>query len=494
MSTSTSIGKLLREARLLIALRDDDYSYIYDPRHTENPGHGWRKTPQGWAKIKSSLQKPHFQSLMRHVHNLENIIREGKELEPLDDEDNQKPMSTGQVSEHSMVPDAQQILSSVTAKIIKSISLTPDWQQESAAYHLNPEIKKDDDRKLRKRLELPDPPKLDHSQVPDGRGEGVNQAVVPPPRTNNQGITSGLRCRRAFYETPQSQPLRRRRDYGESEQPEERLLRADEGKYEYRYDPTHKTRPVGAGWQKTDYGWAKGKVVAPVAPVAPDQQKSQGQPEEAPKPIQPQKPTSRLQFVPTRKHLEHILSKGYYSIVSAGKNDDDPEEKEMNPTDPKFQKRTEELQAELEKMGVSYSKALGQYGGSPEHSFMVFHEDVEIPRNAPQSAMVKYDKENAAHVRNQLNQLGEKFNQASVLHGAEGNGFLHFTTGKHKGTECGGKGWNKLPLEIPDYYTDVELHRKKHTKFNVDLKTCFEKGGQLASIVARIVASWLNKE
>lgn len=29
--------------------------------------------------------------------------------------------------------------------------------------------------------------------------------------------------------------------------------------YEYVYDPDHKKRPSGGGWQKTEKGWQKGK-------------------------------------------------------------------------------------------------------------------------------------------------------------------------------------------------------------------------------------------
>ena len=127
----------------------------------------------------------------------------------------------------------------------------------------------------------------------------------------------------------------------------------------------------------------------------------------------------------SKPELEKTLSKGHFTILSAGRNPNDPEE----------------LSAKTDK------------------SVMVHHKDS------------KGLKENRA----KMEEMGKKFNQDSVLHGDGGKNIMYFTTGKKKGQECSGKGWNEAP-EAKDLFTDIKLEGKKHTKFQLDIRECIEKG------------------
>jgi len=174
----------------------------------------------------------------------------------------------------------------------------------------------------------------------------------------------------------------------------------------------------------------------------------------------------------SKKELETTLSKGYYTIISAGKNPDDPKESGLSEDSDFFKKRQESLQNDLEKSGVKYTEVIGQYKGS-ERSFMVLHEDNDAGGNGFMTHFK--DAEQAKKMRGKLNDLGKKYNQNSVLHGDNGNNFLHFTAGKHKGKECGGSGWNYSP-KASDFYTKIDLSNKKHTKFQMDISGCFSGG------------------
>ena len=85
------------------------------------------------------------------------------------------------------------------------------------------------------------------------------------------------------------------------------------------------------------------------------------------------------------------------------------------------------------------------------------------------------DEEEAKKNRKILTDLGKKFNQDSVLHGSNGRNEIVFTTGKKAGVTCGGHGWKEVP-KAKDYYTDISLEGKKHTKFTLDLSDCFKRG------------------
>lgn len=173
--------------------------------------------------------------------------------------------------------------------------------------------------------------------------------------------------------------------------------------------------------------------------------------------------------------LQEALTKGHYTLLSAGRNGKDVKESPMSADDEFFHKRHEELRGELEKAGLPYTEVVGQYG-SKENTFLVFHDDTELTPKTVKSMMVHHrDEGEAKEHRRILEDLGKKFNQDSVLHGMGGKNELVFTTGEKAGKKCGGTGWKEVP-DAKDYYTDIELSDKQHTKFALDLTECEKKG------------------
>src|ERR1039457_4894079 len=130
--------------------------------------------------------------------------------------------------------------------------------------------------------------------------------------------------------------------------------------------------------------------------------------------------TSKHHVKLTRNELKHILSKGYFTTMSAGRNPADPKEKDMKPDDEFFQKRHEQLKKDLEEKGYDYTEAVGHYDGR-EDTFMVFHDGTELTPKTSKSVLVHHsDAKELRSRRNDLEELGKKFNQNSVLHGSAG--------------------------------------------------------------------------
>jgi hypothetical protein len=176
-----------------------------------------------------------------------------------------------------------------------------------------------------------------------------------------------------------------------------------------------------------------------------------------------------------KKDLNNVLSKGHYTIISAGRNPNDPEEAKMSPDDEFFHKRHQELQNTLERIGYDYTEVVGHYGGK-ESSFLVFHDGTRATPKTEKSMMVHHSGSDDLKKRKEvLNNLGKALKQDSVLHGSAGKNTISFTTGKNAGKECGGEGWKETP-DAKDFYTDIELSKGKHTKFALNVDDCFEKG------------------
>lgn len=180
----------------------------------------------------------------------------------------------------------------------------------------------------------------------------------------------------------------------------------------------------------------------------------------------------------SKPELEKTLSKGHFTILSAGRNPNDPndpKEKKLKPDDEFFHERHEKLKDELEKGGFKYTEVVGHYGGK-ESSLLVMHDPEELSAKTDKSVMVHHkDSKGLKENRAKMEEMGKKFNQDSVLHGDGGKNIMYFTTGKKKGQECSGKGWNEAP-EAKDLFTDIKLEGKKHTKFQLDIRECIEKG------------------
>jgi hypothetical protein len=166
------------------------------------------------------------------------------------------------------------------------------------------------------------------------------------------------------------------------------------------------------------------------------------------------------------------LSKGHFSIISGGRNPEDPKEKKMKPDDEFFHKRHIELRDALEESGLKYTESVGHYDGK-EASFLVFHDPTPLTPKTVKSMMVHHkDSKDADKNRKLLNELGTKFNQASVLYGNAGKFGLTFTTGEKKGKTCGGEGWEET--DAKNLFTDIKTEDKGHTKFKLDIAGCFE--------------------
>lgn len=205
-------------------------------------------------------------------------------------------------------------------------------------------------------------------------------------------------------------------------------------------------------------------------------------------PQQEAKPAPQLKWVPDKnvKHIEpkhvvrldkpllhEVLSKGYFTVLSAGRNPNDPAESGMKEDDAYFHERHLALQDELEKLDAPYTEVIGHYGGR-ESSFIVFHDDTMLPPATAKSILVHYEKDSVEKNRKDMEALGEKFNQDSVLHGDNGQNDIAFTTGEKKGKNCGSRGWEEVP-DAEDFFTDIELDKTQHTKVRLNIEDCFKR-------------------
>ena len=203
---------------------------------------------------------------------------------------------------------------------------------------------------------------------------------------------------------------------------------------------------------------------------------------------QQQKPTPKLKWVPDKdaKHIEpkhivrldkpllhEVLSKGYFTVLSAGRNPNDPAESRMKEDDAYFHERHLALRDELERLDAPYTEVVGHYGGR-ESSFIVFHDDTMLPPETAKSILVHYEKDSVEKNRKDMETLGEKFNQDSVLHGDNGQNEIAFTTGEKKGKNCGSRGWEEVP-DAEDFFTDIELDKTQHTKVRLNIEDCFKR-------------------
>lgn len=142
------------------------------------------------------------------------------------------------------------------------------------------------------------------------------------------------------------------------------------------------------------------------------------------------------------KDLKTSIATGPMSIISAGRNSNNPEDRGM--TDEQISTRYKKLEQELKDRGYKYTKVKGHYG-APEDSFAVHHADTD-----------------------EMDELGEKFNQDSVIHTKNGENKLHYTTGKHKGEHHKGTGHEEVP-EAKDFYSEVPTINGKRYKFSLNL-------------------------
>jgi hypothetical protein len=220
----------------------------------------------------------------------------------------------------------------------------------------------------------------------------------------------------------------------------------------------------------------------------PPEEQSTQEPEPQLEKVKQLKPVLKHHRKLKKDELKNVLDKGHVTFISAGRNGKDPKEEAMSPDDPLFHERHEKLRSDLEHFGYDYTEVVGVYGGK-EKTFLVFHDDTELSPKTAKSVMVHHkDADELRQREKSLTELGKKYNQNSVLHRTDGKNRMHFTTGKNEGVECGKEGWNEAP-EATDYYTDIELAGHEHTKFQLDVEDCIQKGllARLTRISMRIV-------
>lgn len=141
------------------------------------------------------------------------------------------------------------------------------------------------------------------------------------------------------------------------------------------------------------------------------------------------------------KDLDESLKNGKYSLISAGRNPNNSEDRAL--TDDHIKERYKRLEQDLKDKGYKYSKVKGHYGGE-EESFMVHHADQE-----------------------HMNELGMKYNQDSVIHSDDGKHKMHFTTGDNSGMHHKGEGFQEVP-DAKDYYSVINTTDGQQKKFSLN--------------------------
>jgi len=152
--------------------------------------------------------------------------------------------------------------------------------------------------------------------------------------------------------------------------------------------------------------------------------------------------------------LQRKLNGGHYSLVSAGRNIEDPEEKDLPENHPKFLARHEKLRSDLINHGLDHTEVEGHWGGK-EKSFLVHHvpkAKVATPRNVMTKTFMVHHNDPSEH--STVRDLAKKYNQNSVIHSKGGYHECHYVTGADAGTHNKGAGHTLKP-EATDLYTEV---------------------------------------
>jgi hypothetical protein len=136
--------------------------------------------------------------------------------------------------------------------------------------------------------------------------------------------------------------------------------------------------------------------------------------------------------------LINLLNNGGYAIISAGRNP----ASELDLTNEVIRERLGNLSTDLTNIYL-YSNVLGMYDGYRENSFLVI-----LHNNSP-------DQE-----RTKICQLGEKYNQDSVIYVKQASPVIQqliYTTGPLNGTYVEGQGYKILSPNATDNYSSVRL-------------------------------------
>jgi hypothetical protein len=133
----------------------------------------------------------------------------------------------------------------------------------------------------------------------------------------------------------------------------------------------------------------------------------------------------------TSNEVKELLAKGRLGFISAGKNPADP--RDMKLSDEDIEKRYGKLKDELVELGYVFIPVRGKYG-EEEDSYMVMIPEAE---------------------KSDLNKLGKKYNQDSVIYAEKGHNELRFTTGENAGKHNDGDGFEQVQ-DAKDFFTEVK--------------------------------------
>ena len=142
-----------------------------------------------------------------------------------------------------------------------------------------------------------------------------------------------------------------------------------------------------------------------------------------------------------KDQLTSVLADGKYALLSAGRNPNHEQDKKLQ--DGQIEARYEKMREDLREKGYKFTEVMGHYG-APEKSFLVMAPD-----------------------RNDIANLGKKYNQDSVIYAESGKQEMHFTTGDSKNKSHFGQGWKEVP-DAQDYYTEVPLTNGQKIKFSLN--------------------------
>jgi len=149
----------------------------------------------------------------------------------------------------------------------------------------------------------------------------------------------------------------------------------------------------------------------------------------------------------SKEEVNKVLEQGNFSLISAGRN---PNNKlDMNLSDEQIQERDIALKKELIARGYKFTPILGKYG-EEEDSFLVMTHDPDTK---------------------DMTELGEKFNQDSIVVVKSGSNRMIFTSGENKGRYYSGSGHQEIGDEASDFYSELIVGNEKvrfSLNFNFD--------------------------
>lgn len=145
----------------------------------------------------------------------------------------------------------------------------------------------------------------------------------------------------------------------------------------------------------------------------------------------------------TLREIVYSLNQGTVGFVSAGRNPNNAIDKKM--TDSQIKKRYGDLRKDLIDGGYAFTPVVGKYG-EVEDSYMVMSHNPD---------------------EEELKQLGQKYNQDSVLYYEKKKSRLHYTTGKNQGKKNEGRGF-KFTKEA-DNYTQIKASDNGQLKFAMNI-------------------------